>query len=64
MIRNDAELSETFGLFHPGLAFKLDAEFQRYFVTRMLEGNVDRMFFLPHNKEYVFSNLFDVINYK
>lgn len=51
MIRKDAELSETFGFFYPGCTYKLDEEFDHYFVNRMMEGNVDRIFFLPHNRE-------------
>lgn len=51
MIRNDAELSETFGFFYPGSTYKLNEDFEHYFVNRMMEGNVYRIFFLPHNHE-------------
>lgn len=49
MIREDEELSESFAFFHPGSTFKLNDDFQNYFVKRMMEGNVDRVFFIPHN---------------
>lgn len=64
MIRKDRELSETFAFLDPGVTFKLNDDFQRYFVNRLMDGNVGRVFFLPHNEGYVFHNCFNVINFK
>lgn len=40
---------ETFGFFDPGATYRINADFEAYVVKRLKEGNVDRVFFLPHN---------------
>ncbi|KAL8105111.1 hypothetical protein AgCh_029053 [Apium graveolens] len=44
------ELAETFAFIDPGSTYYLNAEFETYIVNRLKEGNLDRLFFLPHNQ--------------
>lgn len=49
MIRDNDEL-ETFAFFDPAATFKINnADFEPYVVKRLRGGNVDRIFFMPHN---------------
>ena len=48
MIRKNQKL-ETFAFFDPGDTFKLNDGFKHYVVNRLMEGNVDRILFMPHN---------------
>lgn len=51
--RNDLEL---YAFVDPAATYNINKDFEAYIVKRLKEGNPDRMFFMPHNQEYDFSN--------
>lgn len=55
MIRESGKL-ETFYFFDPVATFQLNDDFNLYVVNRMREGNVDRIFFLPHCTKDLLNN--------
>ncbi|KAK1404627.1 hypothetical protein POM88_004232 [Heracleum sosnowskyi] len=60
MIRESGKL-ETFYFFDPVATFQLNDDFKLYVVNRMREGNVDRIFFLPHcsNEHWILTIIWD-----
>ncbi|KAL6578540.1 hypothetical protein OROMI_008756 [Orobanche minor] len=49
---HENENLDMFAFCDPGVAFNPDSRFETYLINRMKEGNPDRLFFLPVNKNY------------
>ena len=41
---------DLFAFCDPGVKFSLNKVFESYIINRLKEGNVDRVFLLPHNE--------------
>ena len=50
-ISEQQTLAETFVFIDPGSTYHLNANFEKYIVERLKEGNPDRLFFWPHNQK-------------
>ncbi|KAL1802755.1 hypothetical protein ACET3Z_031402 [Daucus carota] len=52
-ISEQQTLVETFAFVDPGSTYHLNANFEKYIVERLKEGNPDRLFFWPHNQNAI-----------